>query len=71
MPNFYTVFVLIKAPGAMQNIEREPVFITQFADPNNCQICYFFCVLVIVKTKVELNSRKYLSNSSNSDNLIN
>ena len=48
----------------MQNIEREPVFITQFADPNNCQILYFFCILVIVKTKVELNSRKYLSNSS-------
>ena len=27
---FYTVFLLINAPGAVQSIDREPLFCTQF-----------------------------------------
>ena len=35
-----TVFLLINAPGAMQNIDREHLFCTQFAKQNICTILY-------------------------------
>ena len=38
----YTVFLLINAPAAMQNIGREPLFCTQFAKQKVYPILYFF-----------------------------
>ena len=34
----HTVFLLINAPRAMQSIDREPLFCTQFAKKNVCPI---------------------------------
>ena len=40
-----TVFLLINTPGAMQNIDREPLFCTQFAKQKVCLIVYAVQVL--------------------------
>ena len=38
----YTLFLLLNASGAMQNIDREPLFCTQFAKQNICPTLHFF-----------------------------
>ena len=40
-----TIFLLINAPGAMQNIDREPLFCTQFAKQKVCPIVYIIVFL--------------------------
>ena len=40
----YTVFLLINAPRAMQNMDREPLRCTQFAKQKVCPILFFFFV---------------------------
>ena len=35
-----TVFLLINAPGAMRNIDREPLFCTEFTKQKVCPILY-------------------------------
>ena len=35
------IFFLINAPGAMQNIDREPLFCSQFTKQKVCPILYF------------------------------
>ena len=35
------IFLLINAPGAMQNIDREPLVCTQFTKQKVCPILYF------------------------------
>ena len=34
-----TVFLLINSPGAIQNIDREPLFCTLFAKQKSVQFC--------------------------------
>ena len=42
-----TVFLLIKAPTAIQNIDREPIFCTEFAKQKVYPIFYSFIYLFV------------------------